>query len=404
MSKFGLDIYDFVDIKENYSSFIPENMIHICKRKNNSKRQFLFVNRYQGKHIPVDPVITARLYTELFERIGVEFSSEKHKGERVVIVGFAETATAIGESIAYLMTLAKTLPVEFVHYLQTSRENYNCPKLFDFSEEHSHAVNQYLYCKDMPKDYDRVLFIEDEITTGKTILNFIAEFKKINSNCKYSVASILNWQRKDTIKIFEDNDIDRIYLVSGELKGAVPNIHIEENEVLDYFTVRDAFPSDNGIKPREIISTDARVGISRATFDMPDISRFSTANNKLLELIEKDDKIMIVGTEEFMFYPLVMSVISRLSVSFGFCKDIKFRATTRSPITPSKMVGYEIQDGIVLPSAYDADRMTYLYNLNEGKDYDKMIVITEKGATNEFINALSAYCKDYNIKYDVIFV
>ena len=100
---YNLKVADFVDIKENLSSFDVEDMVHICKRKNNAKRQYLFVNKYQGKHIPIDPTKISHLFVELFEQIGIEFAKDKHKDEKVVIVGFAETATAIGETMATLM-------------------------------------------------------------------------------------------------------------------------------------------------------------------------------------------------------------------------------------------------------------------------------------------------------------
>ena len=48
-------VKDFVDITENLSSFDVEDVVKICKRRNNNKREYLFVNQYQGKHIPCSP-------------------------------------------------------------------------------------------------------------------------------------------------------------------------------------------------------------------------------------------------------------------------------------------------------------------------------------------------------------
>jgi len=78
-----------------------------------------------------------------------------------------------------------------------------------FEEEHSHASSQKLLFnpKELP-DFDRILFIEDEITTGNTILNFVKEFEKIKPNTKYSVASILNWQNEKNTLIFKELGID----------------------------------------------------------------------------------------------------------------------------------------------------------------------------------------------------
>ena len=395
---YNLKVADFVDIKENLSSFDVEDMVHICKRKNNAKRQYLFVNKYQGKHIPIDPTKISHLFVELFEQIGIEFAKDKPKDEKVVIVGFAETATAIGETMATLMYYATELPVEFVAYMQTSREEYDCKKLFDFSEEHSHAVNQYLYCKEEMPEFDRVIFIEDEITTGKTILNFISEFSKINPKCKYSVASILNWQNKESVKTYKDMDIDRIYLVSGELKDNVPSIDIEENEVEDYFTNQNS----DEVKISSVYESDihnARLGLLNEDFEKQ-LDIMTDINMCIAEMIDKEDSIMVVGTEEFMFYPMSMGLFSKISENLDLCKSVKFRATTRSPITPCNSEGYIVSDGITLPSAYEPSRRTYLYNLKG--DYNKMIVVTEKGVKNEFVNALKLYCENNDKEFEII--
>ena len=63
---FNIKVKDIVDVKENKSSFDIEDLVHICKRENNKKRQFLFVNKYQGKHIPATPSKVLKLFSELW--------------------------------------------------------------------------------------------------------------------------------------------------------------------------------------------------------------------------------------------------------------------------------------------------------------------------------------------------
>ena len=40
---------------QNDSGFADDDLLGIAKRDGNTKRSFLVVNRYQGKHIPVSP-------------------------------------------------------------------------------------------------------------------------------------------------------------------------------------------------------------------------------------------------------------------------------------------------------------------------------------------------------------
>ena len=54
--------------------------------------------------------------------------------------------------------------------------------------------------------------------------------------------------------------------------------------------------------------------------------------------------------------------------------EVKFHATTRSPIEISDGEGYPLQSRYPLLSLYDEDRHTFIYNL---KKYDHVIVITD---------------------------
>lgn len=69
----GYKLEDFVSIKKNHSGMDPDTLISICKRYNNSKRSFLFVNRYQAKHIPTRFEDFEKLTDSLYEEINPAF-------------------------------------------------------------------------------------------------------------------------------------------------------------------------------------------------------------------------------------------------------------------------------------------------------------------------------------------
>ena len=381
---YDIRVEDFIDVKSNKSPFDLNDLIHICKRKNNNKREYLFVNRYQGKHIPENPYNILAL----FDTFVAEVKAKINPSERVLVVGFAETATGIAEYLTYKFSLDKKYKNTIVYHLQTSRENYSdCPRLFTFDEEHSHAVNQYLYCDRFLPKYDKVLFVEDEITTGNKILNFINEFKKINPDCSYAVSSILNWQNEKHRKIFADNNIDRICLVEGEIKEELPTLSmIEDNDAIDYFTM------DYQDKVKSSITSNISVPNSRKGLDSHSFKRYiEKVQDKvtigLCSYIEQFDSVMVIGTEEFMFYPLMAS--RDLQLSLG-C-DVKYRATTRSPISASMLEGYIIKDSITIPSAYEESRQTYLYNMNG--DYNKIVVISDVNMSIKFKQALMDFAE-----------
>ena len=85
-----------------------EDLVRIAKRENNNKRSYLVVNRLQGKHIPVKPHEALTMFRELAAQL-----KERYAGERLLLIGFAETATAIGAAVAAELGAA---------YMQTTRE------------------------------------------------------------------------------------------------------------------------------------------------------------------------------------------------------------------------------------------------------------------------------------------
>ena len=57
--------------------------------------------------------------------------------------------------------------------------------------------------------------------------------------------------------------------------------------------------------------------------------------------------------------------------------DLRFHATTRSPIGTANLPDYPVQSGWQIPSFYEAGRKTYIYNL---KAYDIAIIISDSYA------------------------
>ena len=313
---------DFVDIKDNLSGFDPDELISVCKRENNSKRDFIFVNRYQGKHVPARPQDILQLFETL--RITISKDSRWNRKENVCIIGFAETATAIGHYIA------DNIPNKNYYYLQTTREKSNKQLLVEFKEEHSHATEQALY-GDLQKlrNCDRILFVDDELSTGKTILNFIAELEKIK-NFKYSVASFLNLQSEENRKIFKEKNIDTYALIRGEIKDINKKIDVEV---------------------------------------LPDIEDLSTITNEYYH----PKRNLVIGSEEDMYNGILKA--ATLEKSDKNKKEYYFQASTRSPICSSEAEDYVLYNRIKFISAKDANRIVYLYNLRQ---YDRIIVMANQ--------------------------
>ena len=367
------EIKNFVNIIENKSKiYSVEEIVSVCKRLNNKKRDFLFVNKYQGKHFPQQPSKIFGVFDEFIANIQL-------KSEKVLVIGFAETATAIGNYVSARLE-------NCIYEMQTTREYFKDEKpIIEFKEEHSHAPSQMLYGdKDILYKIDKVLFVEDEITTGKTIINFINELKKINPNLKYSVASILNWQDDESKKLYEELNIETYYLIKGkiiDLKASIDEQTKNEYEFMHKskrtIMLNKVYSEFCNLKKTRL----GRIPIRDLNFYENYIyDKISEVSKDICKIENKD--ILVIGTEEFMYEPLLFAKFLEDNTR----NNIYYHATTRSPIEASDSSNYILNERYRFNSCYENERITYLYNLRR---YDKIFILTDTTPNDDFINQMS---------------
>ena len=351
--------------------YTKSDLVRIAKRENNTKRGYLVVNPLQGKHISVKPSEALKLFSELAKVIVNEY-----KNETLLIVGFAETATAIGAQVAITVG---------AQYIQTTREAISDVEYLFFSEEHSHATEQKLVKDDIDliiEETDRIVFVEDEVTTGKTILNIISILKKLYpKKLSFSVASLLNGMSDECLKCYSDKNIHLHYLVKTD--------HSKYEEIANGF-VGDGNYFDCMEKNNDdilVLNVQGKVDARRLVRAL----QYENACNKLWENILENignisgNKILVVGTEEFMYPALFVG--KKLE---DHANDVWCHSTTRSPIAVSMEKEYPLHSRYELRSLYDKERRTFLYDVGR---YDKVFIITDALSKDEeglrtLVNAL----------------
>lgn len=379
------NLKEYVDIKETKTRYSAVDMVAICKRINNKKRDFLFVNRFQGKHVPISPTVAFTVFGELVD----EILKKIDPNEKIVVIGFAETATAIGNYVAL------HLP-NCIYHMQTTREKIENEKPFiEFKEEHSHAPEQLLY-GDIDKivECDRILFVEDEISTGKTILNFVNEIKKFSTKFKFAVASILNWQDEGWSQKFNEDNIDTYCLIKGEIKDINFKVTADVKDG-EHVCKNNKMPSCFEIESKLCNFEKERLGSVPYDINVYKKHILEVTEQFLPEKRERED-IVVIGTEEFMFIPMLFAKVLEES-NYG---NVFFHATSRSPIVVSDGKNYVLEKRYQLRSAYDSNRTTYIYNL---KKYDKVFIVTDCKPSKEFVEDItsalySCGCKIQNIQ------
>lgn len=376
-----MNVHDFAEVTINYLDKPVEDVVKIAKRHNNPKRDFLFVNTLLGKHIAVQGRDALMIHRALGDKVYELFKEKGWENKKVLLVGFAETATALAQNIMfYSLKFKEKFPLNIVGYTQTTREELPSNQYTNiaFEEEHSHATSQKLYF-DKELDYDVVLFVEDEITTGNTILNFISQFEKHQSGKDYAVASILNWQNDKDAKTFSEKGVEVAFLVRGKMKTELPSFSIKEGKEYDLYQDEVNYKANLSLRNNPRLPMTVEEFSEYVTFGDNKDKEFS----KLISLKDSKKKTLIIGTEENMFVPIFFAIII----------DADVKATTRSPIESSLENGYPISSRLKLNSAYESGRVTYLYDMDLG-DYEQFVIFVEEESPvfeDELTKFLSTY-------------
>ena len=349
--------------------YTEKDLVKIAKRENNTKRNYLVVDPLQGKHIPVVPSKALDLFAALADTF-----REKYKDEKLLLVGFAETATAIGAQAAITVG---------ADYIQTTREVIPGVNYLFFSEEHSHATEQKLVKDDIDRvaaETDRIIFIEDEVTTGKTIRNIISILdREYDGKFKYSVASLLNGMSEENLERYKRQGISLYYLVKTDHSGygavaeqyrcdglyicAIPENHTHESADIDV-------QSEKNMR-EHIISIPGWMNARRFV----DAKQYEAACKKFAKTViietgvKQGERVLVIGTEEFM-YP---ALLTGYEIEKMGCV-VRCHSTTRSPIAVSTEEEYPLHCRYELCSLYDPERKTFIYDL---ENYDRVIVMTD---------------------------
>lgn len=338
--------------------YFEKDLVRIAKRDKNKKRNYLIVNVLQAKHVPADPDKTLAMFDEL-----ASILHQEYPGERLLLIGFAETATAIGARAAIQLDS---------YYMQTTREPIKDVEFLHFTESHSHATEQKLIKTDLDKvipKIDRIVFIEDEVTTGNTILKIIHLIQKAYSEqIRFSVASLINGMEPDAMARYAANHIKIHFLVrtkhSGYSKIAK---HIPENG--SYFTTLQTagWPKAGYCQIHAKNYMDGRRLLRGSDYKRACDLLWEQIKNSIP--FSANDHILVIGTEEFM-YPAI-DIAYRLQKSG--C-HVKCHSTTRSPIAVCSDRNYPLHSRYEFRSSYDDSRKTFIYNMEH---YDKVMIITD---------------------------
>lgn len=295
-------------------------LLELCgfASRHNPKRGFLFVSRVLGKHLPVRPSSMAQTHKVLAAYLR-SFVTAK-----TLFLGFAETATGLGAGV--FEASVRLQPDQGLTFVQTTRYQFDAPLALHFQEEHSHSTGHLLY---VPKfgaqalQAQRVVLLDDELSTGKTSLNFIKELQTVNPNLQaVALVSLVNWMGEARKQAMRD---------------ALPGLHLEFHSLLQ--GEFEFIPRAGYVCP-EMPSVDSN-GTLKDLVVPKSYGRFGEAGLHQTNFpavvarlgLDPARPVHVLGDGEFMHPPyLFASFLERQ----GF--DTWFQSTTRSPILPGEAI------------------------------------------------------------------
>lgn len=336
--------------------------------RNNPKRGFLFVSKVLGKHVPCTPaqMLAAQQY------LVAQIAPERLLG--ALIIGMAETATGLGHG-AFEVGL-KTSHAPGL-YLQTTRYPLDNAEQIAFEEPHSHAVQQFLYMPEQAALRQRfddarcVVLVDDEISTGQTLVNLVSALRKKNPQIEHVVLLCLTDFSEGTAE-------QRLRTVPGILSVAtVAMLHgayrFDRDATYSAAAAAPAF-APMACRRGYLSQYSARLGIL-AALNLPRsmlaqcFALAGAANNG------GGGRVLVLGTGEFMHPAFCLAKALNDS---GF--DAWVQSSTRSPI----LIGNDIASGNDVPDPYGEGIANYLYNFIQGQ-FDVVFVVHETPRNAELL-------------------
>ncbi|MFC6011515.1 phosphoribosyltransferase [Nocardia lasii] len=345
--------------------------------RRNPRRAHLLVSTVLGKHLPTDP----RVVIDAGNRLG-DLVSEILGDREAVVLGFAETATGLGHTVA-----ARIDAGCYLH--STRRPEPRATTLTGFEEGHSHATSHLLqpapasiFANDLP-----LVLVDDEISTGDTAIDAVRALHAFAPRAHYVLASLVDMRTPADRIRFEaaaaelGARIDTVCLASGrtELPADLidtvtalpePQLNPVAAQPGSFGRIELSWPAD--------VPEGGRHGILGSDTDAFDIALKSVAEevNTRLDAEFADRPVIVIGHEELMYLPL------RLAADLADAgTPTRFQTTTRSPAYVLDEPGYPLRRGFRFTAPEpDPTAQRYLYNAQWANEDPVLLVVLDPPA------------------------
>ncbi|MFF0714956.1 phosphoribosyltransferase [Streptomyces bauhiniae] len=359
--------------------------------RRNPKRAHLLVSKVLGKHVPQSPAVVHGHGVRLGHRVRALLGDAE--AARAVVLGYAETATGLGHSVADGLALAP-----YLH--STRRPVTGVTPAGGFEESHSHATSHLLLPADpalLAGDGPLVL-VDDEFSTGNTVLNTIRDLHARHPRDRYVVVALVDMRSaEDTARLDRfaagiGARVDLVAAASGTVR--LPEGVLEKGQALVAEHERaDAAPGAVPGGQARRVELDWPAGL-------PDGGRhgFTPAHRTRLEaalpgmaariadaLPDGSRRVLVLGFEELMYAPLRLAAELERTVP----AEVRYSTTTRSPVLAVDDPGYAIRTRLAFlahDDPADGPGERYAYNV-AGAGFDTVVAVVDSAADTPALHA-----------------
>ncbi|MEW2297274.1 phosphoribosyltransferase [Streptomyces sp. NPDC006743] len=366
--------------------------------RRNPKRAHLLVSHVLGKHVPQSPSVVYGHGLALGRRVRDLLGEDE--AARAVVLGYAETATGLGHSVADGLGA-----VPYLH--STRRPVPGVRPAGGFEESHSHATSHLLLPEDpgLLATSGPLVLVDDEFSTGSTVLNTIRDLHARHPRTRYVVVALVDMRSAaDTARLDDfaraiGARVDLVAAASGTVRLPEGVLAKGQELVARYEKAaphaQEPAASPAPHPPGQVV----RVGLDWPR-GLPDGARhgFTPAHRERLEralpamadrlaraLPPGARRILVLGCEELMYAPLRLA--HELERTTG--AEVRFSTTTRSPVLAVDDPGYAIRSRLVFPAhddPADGPGERYAYNVADA-GFDAVIVVVDSAADTPSLHA-----------------
>ncbi|WP_253195357.1 phosphoribosyltransferase [Streptomyces sp. JHA26] len=381
-------------------------MLGLALRRN-PKRAHLLVSNVLGKHVPQSPSVVYGHGLALGRRVRDLLGAEETG--RAVVLGYAETATGLGHSVADGLGDAP-----YLH--STRRPVTGVARAGGFEESHSHATSHLLLPEDpalLAGDGPLVL-VDDEFSTGNTVLNTVRDLHERYPRKRYVVVALVDMRSAADAGRLEEfareigARVDLVTAASGTVR--LPEGVLEKGQALvaryEAEGAGAGGPSPAAPAPGHPHAHGHRTRPHATPVDLcwpsglPDGGRhgFTPAHRARLEaalpamaariteaLPAGVRRVLVLGSEELMYAPLRLACELERTAGAEVC----YSTTTRSPVLAVDDPGYAIRTRLVFPAhddPADGPGERYAYNV-AGGGFDAVVAVVDSAADTPALHA-----------------